>query len=171
LENLLATASSGTVSNYRNLDHAAVIATALEQIFRSSASELERRQAAVNYLRAELAGVERHLESDESFPPQPNPLEPPPADRIIGIAVQPQTVCRKCGDPVAIVGPGKPPHFSSLHCRSCGVFRSWLPRAHGAYLAEVVADAGVPREPLRLHSLPEKNDDGRSVVRHDMRKD
>jgi hypothetical protein len=158
-----------------NLDQAAVIVTALEQIFLSSAPASERRQAAVAYIRDELADARCQAaarEAAESFPPQSDLLAPPPADRLFGIAVRPQAVCCKCGDPIAIIAPGKPPHFAMLQCRSCDAYRGWLPRAHGAYLAEIIADAGVPREPITLHSVKlEKNDDGVSVVRSGMRKE
>jgi hypothetical protein len=146
MEILPTAASSGSISYRRNLDQAAVIATALEQIFASSASASERRQAAVAYIRD---AVERRT-GEESFSPQLDLPDPPSADHITGIAVQPSNVCRRCGDPVAIVGPGTPPHYASLRCRSCDVFRGWLPRAHGAYLTEVVAEAGVPRHPIPL---------------------
>jgi hypothetical protein len=59
-------------------------------------------------------------------------------------------VVPQCGDLLAIIGPGTPPHYASLHCRSCGVFRSWLSRVRCPYLAEVITDAGVPRKPIIL---------------------
>jgi hypothetical protein len=154
MEISLSTASSGPVPYHRNLDQAAVIVTALEQIFRSAASEQERRQAAAAYISDELVAVERQAavrDAGEGFPSQLDLAKPPPpTERLSGLAVQPQTICRRCGDPVAIVGPGTPPHYASLRCRSCDVFRGWLPRAHGAYLTEVVAEAGVPRHPIPL---------------------
>ena len=86
--------------------------------------------------------------------------------------MKPPNVCRQCADPVAIVGPGTPPHYASLRCRSCDLHRGWLSRVHCAYLAEVIAEFGVPRDPVTISSSkPEKNDDGLSVVRSGMRKD
>ena len=99
---------------------------------------------------------------------------PPPADPLLGLAVNCPNACRRCGDPVAIVGPGKPPHYASLRCRSCDLHRGWLARTHWAYLTEVIAEAGAPHQPIALHrrsSKPEPNDDGVSVVRRSMRKD
>jgi hypothetical protein len=140
MEILSPAASSGSVSNRRNLDQAAVIVTALEQIFSSSSPASERRAAAVAYVRDELAAVEcpTSWETGENFPLQFNLPDPPSPDRITGIAVRPSNVCRRCGDPVAIIGPGTPPHCASLHCRSCELHRGWLSRAHCAYLVEIV---------------------------------
>jgi hypothetical protein len=159
------TASSGSIPYQQNLDQAAVIAVALEQIFLSSAPASERRQAAVAYIRDELADARCQAaarEAAESLSPQLNLLDPLPPDGIVGLAVQPLNVCRKCGDPVAVVGAGTPPHYASLHCRSCGVFRGWLSRVHCAYLAEVIADAGVPRKPIILSH--DNHGNGRDMV-------
>jgi hypothetical protein len=153
MEILPTAASSGSTSYRRNLDQAAVIAAALEQIFTSSAPAQERQRAAADYIADELIAAERRAAwetGESSFPPQLNLLEPSPLGGIVGLAVQPQTTCRRCGDPVAVVGAGKAMHHASLHCRSCDLHRGWLSRAHCAYLAEIVAEAGVPREPIIL---------------------
>jgi hypothetical protein len=73
-----------------------------------------------------------------------------PSDPLLGLTVKLPNTCSKCGDLLAIIGPGTPPHYASLHCRSCGVFRSWLSRVRCPYLAEVITDAGVPRKPIIL---------------------
>jgi hypothetical protein len=89
--------------------------------------------------------------------------------------VKPPKACRRCGDPVATVGPGTPPHYASVRCRSCGLHRGWLSRAHCAYLTDVITETGAPRQAIVLHPAlqkPEPNDDGISVVHHtDMKKD
>ena len=56
--------------------------------------------------------------------------------------------CSKCGDLVAIVGPGKPPHCVSLLCQSCGLHRGWISRANYTFLNEVISKFGAPREPV-----------------------
>ena len=174
MQGFLSTASSGTVSYHHHPDHATYIATALEQIFGSTASAQERRQAAIDYIHEELIDTKRQAAAGdgERFHTQPDFFGPPPStDHLSGLAVKPPNVCRQCADPVAIVGPGTPPHYASLRCRSCDLHRGWLSRVHCAYLAEVIAD-GVPRDPITISSSkPEKNDDGRSVVRSGMRKD
>jgi hypothetical protein len=155
----ISAASCGTVYTTRIPDHATVIVTALERIFDSSAPVWERRQAAIAYVRDELADVERQAADrwpGENFHPQLDLLDPlTSADSLWGLAVKPPNACRKCGDPVATVGPGKPPHSASLRCRSCDLHRGWVSRAHCAYLNEVIA-TGVPREPIVLHTSTSK---------------
>jgi hypothetical protein len=146
--------SCGIVLNTR-ADHAVVMVTALAHIFGSTASEQEQWQAAVAYVRDELA-VEREAanwwpgESDTQLDFFVPPMS---ADPVLGLAVRPPAACRQCGDPVATVGPGKPPHYASLRCRSCNLHRGWLSRVHHANLTEVINTAGAaPREPIVLHT-------------------
>jgi hypothetical protein len=100
---------------------------------------------------------------------------PTSADPLPGLAVRPPAACPQCRDPVATVGPGKPPHYASLRCRFCNLHRGWLSRVHHAYLTKVINTAGAaPREPIVPHtrtSKPEPDDDGVSVVQRDMRKE
>jgi hypothetical protein len=151
----ISAASYGTVSYAPRIpDRAAVVATALERIFSSSAPVWERRQAAVDYLRDQLTDVERQAaarETGENFHAQLDFFnQPPSTDPLLGLAVKLPDACRKCADAAAIVGPGKPPHYASLHCRSCNLHRGWLSRAHRAHLNELIA-IGLPREqPIAL---------------------
>jgi hypothetical protein len=92
---------------------------------------------------------------------------PTSADPLLGLAVKLPNTCSKCGDPVAIIGPGKAPHSASLLCRSCDFHRGWLSRANCTFVTEVINKCGAPREPIVLPtrtSKPEPNDDGVSVV-------
>jgi hypothetical protein len=85
------------------------------------------------------------------------------ADPLAGLAVKLPDTCSNCGDLLAIVGPGKPPHCASLLCRSCGLHRSWISRANYTFLCEVINKFGAPSEPIVFRSRstkPEENDDG-----------
>jgi hypothetical protein len=86
------------------------------------------------------------------------------ANPLFGIAVKlPST----CGDLVAIVGSGKPPHSASVLCRSCGLHRGWISRANYSFLSEIINKFGAPSEPIVFRSRstkPEENGDGISVV-------
>ena len=96
-----------------------------------------------------------------------------PADPLLGLAVKLPNTCSKCGDLVAIVGPGKPPHCASLLCRSCGLHRGWISRANYTFLNEIINKFGAPSEPIvfRTRSTkPEQNDDGVSVVQNGIMK-
>ena len=95
------------------------------------------------------------------------------ADPLFGVAVKLPDTCSKCGDLVAIVGPGKPPHCASLLCRSCGLHRGWISRANYTFLNEVINKFGAPSEPIVFRSRstkPEQNGDGVSVVQNGMMK-
>ena len=81
--------------------------------------------------------------------------------------------CSKCGDLVAIVGPGKPPHCASLLCQSCGLHRGWVSRANYTFINEVINKFGAPSEPIvfRTRSTkPEHDDDRVSVVQDGIKK-
>jgi hypothetical protein len=47
---------------------------------------------------------------------------------LIGVAVEMPNPC-KCGDDIAVTGPGAGPHIASVLCASCGKHRSWLSKA------------------------------------------
>jgi hypothetical protein len=99
---------------------------------------------------------------------------PTSVNPLLGLAVRLPHACRKCAGSVATVGPGTPPHYASLRCRSCDFHRGWLSRANCTFLTEVINKGGAPREPIVLHtrtSKPEPDDDGVSAVHHDMKKD
>jgi hypothetical protein len=126
VQNLSSAATCGITNVSRIPDQAVAMVTALAQIFNSTAPEQERRQAAIDYVRDELA-IE-HQAADqwpgESFHPQPDFFSPPAsADPLLGLTVEPPNPCRKCADSVAIVGPGTSPYYPSLRCRSCGLHR------------------------------------------------
>jgi hypothetical protein len=94
----------------------------------------------------------------------------PAADPLTGLAVKLPDTCGKCGHLVAIVGPGKPPHFASLLCRSCGSHRRWVSRAKYTFLNEIINKFGAPNEPIVFRNRstkPGENDDGVSVVQDD----
>jgi hypothetical protein len=164
----------------RTSDRAVVMATALQQIFGSTAPAQERLAAATAYVREELDDAAHQIAADrglgEGFHALPDFFGPPTsAGPFLGLAVRPPNACRRCGDPVAIVGPGTPPHYASLHCRSCGRHHGWLSRANCTFLTKVINNGGAPREPIVLRT-PLQNrrpsDDGISVVHHtDMKKD
>jgi hypothetical protein len=89
------------------------------------------------------------------------------ADPLTGLAVKLPDTCGKCGQLIAVVGPGKPPHFASLLCRSCGLHRGWVSRAKYTFLSEIINKFGAPNEPIIFRNRstkPEENDDGVSVV-------
>jgi hypothetical protein len=95
------------------------------------------------------------------------------AEPLFGVAVKLPDTCSKCGDLVATVGPGKPPHCASLFCRSCGLHRGWISRANYNFLYEVINKFGAPSEPIVFRSRstkPEQNGDGASVVQNGMMK-
>jgi hypothetical protein len=95
----------------------------------------------------------------------------PPADPLTGLAVKLPDTCGKCGHLVASIGPGEPPHFASLLCRSCGMHRGWLSRANYTFLNAIINKFGAPIEPIVFRSRstkPEENDDGVSVVQSGM---
>jgi hypothetical protein len=97
-----------------------------------------------------------------------------PADPLAGLAVKLPDTCGKCGQLVAIVGPGKPPHCASLLCRSCGAFRGWISRANYTFLNEIINKFGVPTEPIVFRNRstkPEQDGDGSSAVQDGMRKE
>jgi hypothetical protein len=97
-----------------------------------------------------------------------------PTDPLLGLAVKLPDTCSKCGDLVAIIGPGKPPHCASLLCQSCGLHRGWISRANYTFLNEVINKFGAPSEPIvfRIRSTkPEQSDDGVSVVQNGMKKE
>jgi hypothetical protein len=97
-----------------------------------------------------------------------------PADPLFGVAVKLRDSCGKCADLVAIIGPGKAPHFASLLCRLCGLHRGWLSRANYTFLNEVINKFGAPSEPIVFrtrNTKPEENDDGVSVVQNGIRKE
>jgi hypothetical protein len=71
---------------------------------------------------------------------------PTSGDPLLGLAVS--KTCRKCGDLVAILGPGKGPHSASLLCRSCGLHHSWVSRANYTLAKELTTKFGPPREPI-----------------------
>ena len=96
-----------------------------------------------------------------------------PTGPLSGITVKLPDTCSKCGDLVAIIGPGKPPHCASLLCQSCGLHRGWISRANYTFLNEIINKFGAPSEPIvfRIRSTkPEENDDGVSVVQNGMMK-
>jgi hypothetical protein len=70
------------------------------------------------------------------------------ANPLLGLAVKLPDTCGKCGHLVAIIGPGKPPHFASLLCRSCGMDRGSLSRATYTFLNEIINKFGAPTEPI-----------------------
>jgi len=91
------------------------------------------------------------------------------ANPLIGLVVTLPDTCSTCGHLVAIVGPGKPPHFASLLCRSCEMHRGWVSHANCTFLNEIVNKFGKPNEPIVLRNRstkPEQDDDGLSVVRN-----
>jgi hypothetical protein len=97
-----------------------------------------------------------------------------PADPLAGLAVKLPDTCGKCGQLVAIVGPGKPPHCASLLCQSCGLHRGWISRANYTFLNEIINKFGAPSEPIVFRSRstkPEQNGDGISVVQDDVKKE
>jgi hypothetical protein len=97
-----------------------------------------------------------------------------PADPLAGLAVKLPDTCGKCGHLVAIIGLGKPPHFASLLCGSCGFHRGWISRANYTFLNEIINKFGAPTEPIVFRNRstkPEENDDGVSVVQNGMRKE
>jgi hypothetical protein len=97
-----------------------------------------------------------------------------PTGPFSGLTVKLPNTCSKCGDLVAIIGPGKPSHCASLLCQSCGLHRAWISRANYTFLKEIINKFGAPREPIvfRIRSTkPEQNDDGISVVQVGMGKD
>jgi hypothetical protein len=105
--------------------------------------------------------------------PPPIQAQPDPfaaaasADALFGVAVKLTNSCSGCGDPVGIVGPGKPPHCTSVLCRSCGLHRCRISRANYTFLKEIISKFGAPSEPIVFRSRstkPEENDDGTSVV-------
>jgi hypothetical protein len=52
--------------------------------------------------------------------------------------------CRRCGDSIAITGPGKEPHAASLTCKGCGKRRGWLGKAAAKYIKEIRGTPNVP---------------------------
>jgi hypothetical protein len=96
------------------------------------------------------------------------------ANPPLGLAVKLPDTCGKCGHLVAILGPGKPPHFASLLCRSCGMHRGSLSRATYTFLNEIINKFGTPNEPIVFRNRstkPEQDDDEVSVVQDGMRKE
>jgi hypothetical protein len=96
-----------------------------------------------------------------------------PADPILGLVVKLPN-CSKCGDPLAFIGPGKPPHCASLLCQLCGLHRGWISRTNYKFLNEITNKFGVPSEPIVFrtrNTKPEENDDGISVVQNGIRKE
>ena len=92
---------------------------------------------------------------------------PTSSDPVLGLAMKLPSTCRHCGELVATVGPGKPPHSASVRCRSCRLHRGWLSRANYTFLNEAINTGGALREPIVLRTpalKPEPNDDGISVV-------
>jgi hypothetical protein len=89
------------------------------------------------------------------------------ADPLTGLAVKLPNSCGKCGHLVAIVGAGKPPHFASLRCQSCGMHRGWVSRANYTFPNEIINKFGAPTEPIVFRNRstePDENDDGSRVV-------
>jgi hypothetical protein len=97
-----------------------------------------------------------------------------PTEPLLGLRVKLPGTCAQCGAQVAIVGPGKTPHWRSLLCRSCGLHRGWLSRANYTFLREIISKFGAPSEPIVFRSRstkPEENGDGVSVVQDGMIKE
>jgi hypothetical protein len=96
------------------------------------------------------------------------------ANPLSGLSVKLPDTCSNCGDLVAIIGPGKPPHCASLLCRSCRLHRGWISGANYTFLSEIINKFGAPTEPIVFRSRstkPEENDDGVSVVQDGMIKE
>jgi hypothetical protein len=75
-------------------------------------------------------------------------LAAPTTDPLLGILVQLPDACGKCGDSVAVIGPGKGMHKASLSCNSCGFFRGWVSHAPYDFLAAITSKFGAPTTPI-----------------------
>jgi hypothetical protein len=120
----------------------------------ASASDEPARSSAVGTLRQPMRGrrSKKNRTRWGGVPPlnaQPDLFGTAvPAGPLSGLTVKLPDTCGKCGDLVAIIGPGKPPHCASLLCRSCGLHRGWVSRANSTFLNEVINKFGAPSEPI-----------------------
>ena len=69
------------------------------------------------------------------------------SEPLLGISVRLPDVC-KCGDAIAVIGPGKGVHRASLGCSSCGLFRGWMSHASHDFLTAITNKFGAPTSPI-----------------------
>jgi hypothetical protein len=59
-----------------------------------------------------------------------------------------------CGQGIAVIKAGKPPHSGSLVCISCGKHRGWLPVRARDFILETINQFGRPSEPVAYRRGP-----------------
>jgi hypothetical protein len=62
---------------------------------------------------------------------------------------------RPCCRNVCIIGAGKGPHASELHCADCGQHRGWLTKPTAAWIEHVVTRFGAPITPIIVRKSEE----------------
>lgn len=73
-----------------------------------------------------------------------------PDNPLLGISVRLPDVCSKCGESVAVIGPGKAQHKASLNCNSCGYFRGWISAESYSFIATITNKFGAPTTPILI---------------------
>jgi hypothetical protein len=88
----------------------------------------------------------------------------------VGVHVRPDDNCQ-CGEGVAVISAGRPPHAAGLVCITCHGHRGWLPHRAHAFILETIKQFGRPNEPIAYRrglSSPEghsmKNFDNRGSL-------
>jgi hypothetical protein len=77
-------------------------------------------------------------------------LGEPRDDPLIGLVVDLQEPCSKCGASVVVIGPGKGPHLASLRCEACDAHRGWLAQQTHRSISETIEHNGRMAEPIKV---------------------
>jgi hypothetical protein len=74
----------------------------------------------------------------------------PPGNPLLGLSVRLPDTCSKCGESVAVIGPGKAQHKASVSCKSCGFFRGWISFESYNFIAAITCKFGAPTTPILI---------------------
>ena len=74
---------------------------------------------------------------------------------LLGISVRLPDLC-KCGDAIAVIGPGKGMHRASLACNSCGFFRGWISFESYNFITAIINKFGAPTTPILIRRRSEQ---------------
>ena len=73
-----------------------------------------------------------------------------PSNPAFGLKVVMQSVCPKCRNRLAIIGPGEGPHTASLTCTRCRHARGWLAKQETDFINKIISTFGRPTAPIVL---------------------
>jgi hypothetical protein len=86
-------------------------------------------------------------------------------DPVRGLRVRLLGGCPRCGERIALVGPGASPHAAELNCSRCGRFRQWLNRSVYDFVAEALKQFGdIAEISFHIATLPVAGADGAEAI-------